>query len=234
MNNPLLVVEAARWNKIGRRWSILLGVLLTVNLSLVVVAVRGYVVGQPPEPSLAAGPEGSDVTATSLATANALPSETGAESGETGTTTGGLDQIVNSGETATPGGTAPIDGQPTNATAANPTDKTPVAPVETSGPPTPTERSAELIILNPHETGGAVHFLVDDQFVSLEAGEYRRISTDTSRRVVYHKGDEFENVALSLEAGVFTFSVTAEGWQLDPAGSEADVMLALGREVADQ
>jgi hypothetical protein len=228
MNNPLLVVEPAHWNKIGRRWSIILAVLLTVNLSMVLVAVSAYAVGlsplqaqieQPVPPAAKDVDPAIDAPAVAK-TDTPAPNEPVSASAEPS-------------EPADPA--APITTTPQYAVGDEPTtpqpvfiaEGTPAEPLEIGTPP-----QEALVIANPARNGGAVHFLVDDIAVSLEAGELRRIECQPRRRIVFHPGNQLTNVELTLEPGVFAFSVTTAGWRLESAGAEAKVLLKWCRPVA--
>jgi hypothetical protein len=239
MNNPLLVVEAARWNKVGRRWSIILAVLLSVNLSLVVVAVSGYAVSRSPDqvqvdpsPDLAQTQQaaGNDAGAVTPTTENATANN--ATVTPTGPVTPVATPAATSGEPVTEG-LAPIINIPEYAANGENIVPAPVViagdnssePIQSNTGKTSDEPTATLVIANPAGTGGVVSFLVDDTVVSLQAGELRRIEGQTQHRVVFHPGDQRDNVELTLETGVFAFSVTTAGWQLGPAGAQAKELL---------
>jgi hypothetical protein len=225
MNNPLLTVEAARWNKIGRRWSIILAVLLTVNLSLVVVAVSGYVSERFPTQANGERTDGDAAGDAAAGTDSSVDTNvTGKEPGDSASQ-GDSEPTPPSPEYAA------IGEQVVIAPVVTSDDISPSLPVESGAAPAPDEPQAELVIINPPTTGGVVRFLLNEIEVSLEPGQGQRIAGQRAHRILFHRGDEFENVELTLEPGVFAFSVTKDGWQLEAAGDKADELLQSCRHV---
>ncbi len=76
------------------------------------------------------------------------------------------------------------------------------------------EIPAELVIQNPADNQGAVHFLFNGEVFSLEAGESRQLPHDGQRRIEYHRGGEFGVAQQELEVATYEFRVTDGGWNL--------------------
>jgi hypothetical protein len=74
-----------------------------------------------------------------------------------------------------------------------------------------------LVIINPPATGGIVHYIVDGEVCSLLPTEYHRFAGDQTKKVVFHKGDDFPDATETIAAGVFVFLVTDDGWELKRA-----------------
>jgi len=91
-------------------------------------------------------------------------------------------------------------------------------PVPTSPPgdgPQPAH-TAQLVVQNPADNGGTVHFLIGQEVVSLLPGETRHFSGDSEWLLRFHRGDVFDNVATVLPPGLYQFVVDREGWRLTP------------------
>lgn len=204
MNNPLLVNESSRWLATRRRWTVVLGTLLTINFTLVVMA--GYSHSTPPSlaqsPEHVADPAGTAPVTADLTVAPSLP-ETASQ--------------------PVPPGEEPARVLASVATLTT----TPEIPSEVPGTPTivPVDPST-IVIVNALESGGVVHFLLEDTECSLEPGEYQEIHGAVFKQVTFHKGDEFENQERLVRPGVFVFDVTASGWQLAES-QETDTAKAL-------
>lgn len=204
MNNPLLANDSNRWLATRRRWTVVLATLLTINFTLVVMA--GYSHSTPA--TAAVSPE-----------SGVVPSEQ-----------------PNAAEVAvSPPSPAPVVSEPV-PTTSEPTPgpsnvsaiaHTPEIPAEVPATPTivPVDPTA-IVIVNSLESGGVVHFLLEDAVCSLEPGEYQEIHGAVFKQVTFHKGDAFENQERLVRPGVFVFDVADTGWQL-VACPENDAATAL-------
>lgn len=76
--------------------------------------------------------------------------------------------------------------------------------------------SAELVLVNPAESGGTILYLVEGQAFSLAPGQSHRLPADRPWRVVFHRGDDFGDTEILLSTGQFNFAVGPQGWQLVP------------------
>jgi hypothetical protein len=113
---------------------------------------------------------------------------------------------------------------PVPPVVAQPVESEPVEsqPAEPAPPPgeLPRNELPALVIVNPPQSGGAVHFAIDGIVITLLPGEYHRVHGKESRRVEYHRGDDFDYAQHELAAGTHQFQVGETGWTLvlvDPA-----------------
>ncbi|HAY81302.1 MAG TPA: hypothetical protein DCY79_15975 [Planctomycetaceae bacterium] len=85
---------------------------------------------------------------------------------------------------------------------------------------TPEIAADEVLIRNPLETNGAVHFLVQDEVVTLQPGEsYRSRLAEQELLLQFHRGSSFGNAKQQLTPGLFEFQVSPEtGWRLQSPG----------------
>ena len=98
----------------------------------------------------------------------------------------------------------------------DPNHSDPLAPTRTTEIATD-----EVLIRNPVETNGAVHFLVNGETVSLQPGESYQIRlTGQEMLLQFHRGGQFGEAEHQLSPGVFDFAVSYEtGWMLQPSDS---------------
>lgn len=233
MNSSLRHIEAARWNKLGRRWSIILGTLLTVNLSLVAVAVRGYTQNRQGAVNPVAEVPEADTAEDCLLVENPVEQQpTSSESAPPTVAEAAVAEltVVETAPLETSEPAAVVDAVPAGVSGdASPLPvvavATPEPAVEPAREPLVVQVNPVLVIVNPRLTGGSVHFLVDDAVVSLEPGEFQWIAGDAARQVVFHPGDTFEDVELTLTSGVYVFEVSSEGWQLTESCDEVESVL---------
>ncbi len=80
----------------------------------------------------------------------------------------------------------------------------------------PVASSRKLELENPQDSGGAVHFLIDDRPCTLLVGESHLFPAETPHSIQFHRGGDFGNNEVCLTGGRFQFKVTDEGWQLLP------------------
>lgn len=71
-----------------------------------------------------------------------------------------------------------------------------------------------LVIVNPPQSGGAVHLAIDGIVITLLPGEYHRVNGKESRRVEYHRGDDFDYAEHNLAEGTHQFQISDTGWTL--------------------
>ncbi len=81
-------------------------------------------------------------------------------------------------------------------------------------PPIEDAAKSSLVLHNPSYNGGAVHFVVDGEVVSLQPSEYRDLGVQGPRRIEFHRGGEFGFTELTLADGEYAFHVTRNGWDL--------------------
>jgi len=232
--------------RIARIWTILLVTLLAVNFGLVAMAVSTPVrrtsaapqVGDPsavapqspvqlatpqttetadPSPPQLVNPS-TDAIAEIVANAQAVLWEDAEREAHVIPEPAELDAPV-----AAPVPVAEANGTPIANVA--PTVETPVAPPATPGEvpqaTTPPALAAlpqnVLILVNPPNSGGVIHYALDDSVISLLPGEYQELDDVRERRIRFHKGNDFGEAELRLQRGTHLFAVGEMGWELRPA-----------------
>ena len=83
-------------------------------------------------------------------------------------------------------------------------------PQETAGP-------ENVVLCNPADNGGTVHYLLDGQVCSLGPGEAQDLGTRGPWSIQFHRGGDFGDADRSIETGSFAFRVTESGWDLQRA-----------------
>jgi len=78
------------------------------------------------------------------------------------------------------------------------------------------ESNIGLVLRNPVNSGGPIHFLVDGEVRVLEPGGQLTLSAGATRLIEFHRGGEFGDARFSLADGVHVFTVTPQGWDLRP------------------
>jgi len=73
-----------------------------------------------------------------------------------------------------------------------------------------------LVITNPEENSGPVHFLIDGQLASLSVGESRQFGTGAIWTIDYHPGGERQDVRETVGPGEYEFQAGSGGWKLAP------------------
>jgi hypothetical protein len=257
MNKPLQNIEAARWSKIGRRWMTVLAVLLTINLSLVALAVSGYAArpattladdstsdNGDEQVASATVEQGSDEeTSSSDSTEPAQPnSGTAVELATVAPAVNALPALPPKDDTRI----APQPPQVASLVAApdetsQPTAETPevatTTPIRTPGADDaralgPVVQHPGLVIINPPTTAGEVHYTVDGAVFCLQPGEYQQLEGAQARRITFHQGDDLADIDRSIEPGVFVFAVSDAGWQLvQPTSAAVGRLLGACREI---
>lgn len=229
MNNPLLSVETLRWNRVRRRWTLVLGGLLTINASLVVIALAGYrserteplavasdVQALPVEPVVAVVAttvvETPDAPTPESTTLDARPEPATMPAPELAADTSADTPVTNAlatnSLTAEPATTLPVPA--TTATVD--------APSEASSLPNfPVIDPTAILVVNSPDNGGPVSFLFDQTVFTLEPGEFVALAACDDTQIVYHKGDELEDAECDCPPGIYVFAASTSGWQLSAA-----------------
>lgn len=84
-----------------------------------------------------------------------------------------------------------------------------------ASPATPkTARPDALILANPEENGGPVHYLLDGVVQTLNPGEKRVLVAGQTHRIRFDRGGGFGTQDLTVAKGVYHFSVSEQGWSL--------------------
>ena len=83
-------------------------------------------------------------------------------------------------------------------------------------PPTPMPDFDPCIleIVNPAETNGPVHFVIEGAVHTLLPGESRQWLALSERTVEFHRGDDFGDTSCQIERGTWRFQITDAGWEL--------------------
>jgi hypothetical protein len=81
-------------------------------------------------------------------------------------------------------------------------------------PPAVPPQAASVVITNPLESGGVVHYLLDDAVFSLHPGQSQHLGAGRAWQIRFHRGGNFGQAGYLLTEGVYSFQVTARGWDL--------------------
>lgn len=72
-----------------------------------------------------------------------------------------------------------------------------------------------LLLSNPLSNRGAIHFRVNGEIVTLQAGQSRRFPVHAAGwELEFHRGADFGVFSQHLDGGVFRFQVGPQGWEL--------------------
>ena len=88
-------------------------------------------------------------------------------------------------------------------------------PVNDSIPEVKTARSTGVLLSNPAESGGIIHYLVDGAAYSLHPGQMHELDGERAPRVEFHRGGQFGDAVYNLGPGKYVVHVTQGGWNLD-------------------
>jgi hypothetical protein len=83
-----------------------------------------------------------------------------------------------------------------------------------TAPPVVAKMPSALTLVNPRQTGGAVHYAVDGEVFSLPAGQYHRLSGSQPRTIEFDRGDDFGYAQQRADSGTLAFEVGPSGWSL--------------------
>jgi hypothetical protein len=116
----------------------------------------------------------------------------------------------------------PMEPSPAQTILNSPPRKSPTVTTVTPPaalPPAPSEpivveSEPALRIVNPRQTGGAVHYAVDGEVFSLQAGECHQLSGDRPRKIEFDRGDDYGYAELRASNGTYAFGIGASGWSL--------------------
>jgi hypothetical protein len=98
---------------------------------------------------------------------------------------------------------------PQNQTAGEPAGDVSPSPEQTQASEVP----AGLVIINPPTTGGEVHFLLEDEVVSLQPGEFHVVAEIDERVVKFDRGEDFGFVEQKVSDEAWVFAVGPRGWR---------------------
>jgi hypothetical protein len=87
-------------------------------------------------------------------------------------------------------------------------------PTSEATPEVKTAQSTRVLLRNPPESGGVIHYLVDGAAFSLHPGQMHELDGERAPRVEFHRGAHFGDVVQSLSPGTYVFQVGQEGWNL--------------------
>jgi hypothetical protein len=105
---------------------------------------------------------------------------------------------------------------PTKSVASERSSTKPTTP----GEPVVAESQPALTIVNPRQTGGAVHYAVDGEVFSLPPGQYHRLPGKQPRTIEFDRGDDYGYAEERAGDGTYAFEVGPSGWslkQVEPA-----------------
>lgn len=91
----------------------------------------------------------------------------------------------------------------------------PAQPAGGNDPPeVKTVSSTSVLLMNPPDSGGVIHYVVDGATYSLHPGQMHQLDGEHSRRVEFHRGSAFGDASHVLSPGKYVFRVTENGWSL--------------------
>jgi hypothetical protein len=204
MNETELHNETERCRKLARRWAIVLAALLITNLTLVAAALSGARDG-----SKSVAVEQREPVVEVVENGDQQPDQTGGVADDPPERPALVEHPTTSDTTNAAG-----------SQSASSSNQTPDASVTTGDCPESTGSAAigvelpALVLINPPASGGVVYYVVDDKVFSLLPGEYQELPGETPRRLVFHKGDDFDDFDRLVGPGACSFAVGSNGWQL--------------------
>lgn len=209
---------------ISPRWGLLLSILLLVNLSLVAWAAAFV-----PEEWPTAGPSAASppAPATAPPVASHPPAPLVAHTEAVVPAVEGPNSPPRAAEiAATSAEPAPIasiqaewapepqsESSDTELSESGPSH---LEPRESASPAAPRAQLPKapvgLVVINPPSTGGAVHFLLEDEVITLGPGEFHLVVETAERVVKFDRGEDFGVVEQKVSDEVWTFAVGPRGW----------------------
>ncbi len=84
----------------------------------------------------------------------------------------------------------------------------------TASPHGPTAPPENAVLLNPADSGGAVHYLVNGKAHALKPGETQDLGPGDSWSIQFHCGADFGNAEHTIARGDYAFQITESGWDL--------------------
>jgi hypothetical protein len=101
-----------------------------------------------------------------------------------------------------------------------PANAEPAVPPVDATPDVKTAQATGAVLINPSDSGGVVHYLVDGAAYSLHPGQMHLLDSERAPRVEFHRGGAFGDAVLDLVAGRYVFHVTQRGWTLEATGGQ--------------
>ena len=87
-------------------------------------------------------------------------------------------------------------------------------PVADSTSDKPAEGNRGVVLVNPSETGGGIHYTVSGYSYAMEPGESQTLATGTDWVISFDRGENKGQGQYTLADGSYEFFVTAAGWDL--------------------
>lgn len=215
---------------ISPKWGFLLSVLLLVNLSLVAWAAAFV-----PDERPAASPPHATSPPVPVSPAPVVSHQPASVIAAAASANSGATEFA-----IAPAVEAPISPPPAAEVAppaATNEEPTPIASIEAewaldpteseSSPPEPRESAspaapaplpevpAGLVVINPPATGGVVHFLIADEVITLQPGEFHTVAEIDERVVKFDRGEDFGLVEQQVSGEVWMFAVGPRGWSFE-------------------
>jgi hypothetical protein len=73
-----------------------------------------------------------------------------------------------------------------------------------------------VLLVNPEETGGPVHFVVEGVIHTLQPGEQHLLGSGGTWKVEFDRGNNFGDALHVVDFGTWRFQVGDQGWALVP------------------
>jgi hypothetical protein len=108
---------------------------------------------------------------------------------------------------------APSETEPQKPTTED------VKPIEnqtaaTPPSPEPAQTPVSLVLINPADSGGEIHYLLDANVHTLRPGQSQDLPGERRWQIHFHRGASFGDALYSVSGGTYKFHVTPRGWEL--------------------
>jgi hypothetical protein len=90
----------------------------------------------------------------------------------------------------------------------------PASPAADAPPEVKTARSTSVVLINPPDSGGVIHYLADGAGFSLYPSQMHQLDAEHKLRVEFHRGGTYGDAVHDLGPGTYAFQVTENGWDL--------------------
>jgi hypothetical protein len=106
----------------------------------------------------------------------------------------------------------PSESNPTESSNPEPGQPEANASASPAAPASLPEVPPGLVLINPPSTGGAVHFLLAEEIITLQPGEFHAVAEIDERLIKFDRGEGFGLVEQKVSGEVWMFAVGPRGW----------------------